>query len=196
MIQTEVAYLDGEFDIIEDVPSTIAELVELYGEENVVESCVADIRYRNKYPRVYKAVAKEIEDGGFTRNIVKEDKRADGTVKNTYESDNNFLRRFLAADEANREILGEAFKSVAQTQPLYLKGERAAGQGKISAQALEAANGVFAKGTQDKVADHVEATVPGYKVARTADGNVTPESIARAITALQKHMAKNVLAGI
>lgn len=196
MIQTEVAYLDGEFDILEDVPSTISELVDLYGEENVVESCVADIRYRNKYPRVYKAVAKSIEEQGFAREVVKEETKADGTVKKTMESDNNFLRRFLGADEANREILGAAFKEVAQAQPLYVKGERAAGQGKVSAQALEAANGIFAQGRQEKVSDHIEATVPGFKLARTADGNVTPESLARGISALQKHLSKNALAGV
>ena len=196
MITEEISYLDSEFDVNEQVPTTLQELVEVLGsEEAVIAAAVADTRYRNKYPRVYGKVAKEVE-ANFPRNVVKEETKADGTVKKVMESDNNLLRRFLSGGDENRARLQELFTQYGQSEPLYVKGERTGGGGKVSAAAMEAANSVLAKGNEEQVVSHIENTVPGYKVSRTAEGVITPESLARGISTLQKHLMKNALANI
>lgn len=203
MKQDDIDYLDGEFTVQEDVPTTIEELKPLLGTEDaIVDEVAANLRYRNKYPRVYKAVsARVVSDHGFPRAVKETKKNADGTVKNVLESENDHLRAFLkgraneegvivdAAPEANRATLQSLFTEIATAAPLYLEGEgRRGGGGKVSAGALEMANKFFAAGTEavERACGKIEADVPGYKIARDSDGSATPESLARGIQALQK----------
>lgn len=190
----EIDYLDGEFTVNETDPSTIAECVELIGETAVVDETTSNLRYRNKYPRVYRLVSKAIADAhGFAREVKETKKNKDGTERKVYISEMDHLRNFLAQDEAvNRPILQALFEEVAPAQPLYVKGERTGGGGKISQAALDAANKFFADG--DDVVEEkitlIEGAVPGFKVARDTDGAATPESVARGIQALNRHLLK------
>lgn len=194
--QTEIDYLDGEFTVLETEPSTIAELVELYGEDVVVSETVSNLRYRNKYPRVYRKVMEAVVSSGFEREVVKEEEKKDGTIKKVLEGETKFLRRYLASGDEARAKLAELFPAIGEAEPLYVKGERAPGGGKVSQAAMDAANGVFAQGDEavENTATAIEGRVPGYKVGRDADGNVTAESLARAIGVFQRHLAKNPLA--
>src|SRR5437867_1521410 len=144
MITTEVDYLDGEFTTTEKEPSTIPELREMIGEEGVIENVNSNLRYRNKYPRVYKRVRQEVIRLGFERRVKKEELNKDGTVKKILVSDMDHLREFLAKDEAeHRPVLQELFDRVSNEEPLYVKGERVAGGGRIAQGALDAANKYF-----------------------------------------------------
>lgn len=221
----EIAYLDGEHVVNEQEPSTIPECVELIGEEAVVDETVSNLRYRNKYPRVYKAVSERIaSDFGFPKRVKEVKmvgKEPNQTRKEILISDMDHIREFEGASykqdgqevgttfneteiTENKARVQALFEEIAPAAPLYLKGERAGGGGKISQQALNSANEFFAAGddvVEEKIG-FIETMVPNYKVGRDADGNPTPESVARGIQALQRHLqkkamedAKNVLAG-
>lgn len=193
MISTEVDYLDGEFTTTEKEPSTIPELIAMIGEDAVVENVNSNLRYRNKYPRVYKRVSQEVIKLGFERKVKKEEMNKDGTVKRILVSDMDHLRNFLAANEAeHRPILQELFDKIATEEPLYVKGERVAGGGRIAQGALDAANKYFAKGDEEveRVVAIIEEKVPGFKVTRDGDGSVTPESVARGIQTLDRYLTQ------
>lgn len=186
---TDIDYLDGEFTVQESEPSTIAELTEMIGEAAVVDETTSNLRYRNKYPRVYKAVSKAIEPD-FPRDVKETKTLKDGTTREVKISENDHLRAYLLTGDDARARLAELFTSIAQSEPLYVKGERSGGGGKVSQANLDAANGWFAEGVdvvEDKVSI-IESMVPGYKVGRDADGAPTPESVARGIAALNKHL--------
>jgi hypothetical protein len=196
----EINYLDGEFVVNEEEPSTIQELTDLIGDGAVVDETNSNLRYRNKYPRVYALVSKAIVERGFAK-AEKERKQVgkegSKTEKIIYISDMDHIRSFLQQDEAtNRPILQELFDSIAPAQPLYVKGERTGGGGKISQAALDSANEFFAKGveTVESVATQIEALVPGFKLTRDTDGNATPESLARGIQALERHLKRQAAA--
>lgn len=204
MQQVDIDYLDGEFTIQEQEPSTLAELQELLGAEAaVVDEVTSNLRYRNKYPRVYREVSKlVVERHGFPRAVVDTKKLKDGTVKDVLESENDHLRAFwkgradaegkieTPAPAENREALASLFAEVANgsQSALYIEGERRAGGGKVSAAATEMANKIHANGVEkvEEAARRIEETVSGYKVGRDAEGAVTVESLARGIQALQK----------
>ena len=61
--------------------------------------------------------------------------------------------------------------------------------------ALAAANTIIPAGEENVEAkvEVIESSVPGYKVGRDGDGQVTPESLARGVQALQKKLAKDAL---
>lgn len=204
MQQVDIDYLDGEFTIQENEPSTLAELQALLGtEEAVVDEVTSNLRYRNKYPRVYREVSKLVtERHGFPRKVVDQKKLRDNTVRDVLESENDHLRSFWKgragedgtitepAPEGNRELLAGLFTEVANgsQSALYIEGERRSGGGKVSAATTELANKIFANGTEkvNEAAERIEANVAGYKVGRDAEGQVTVESLARGIQALQK----------
>ena len=197
-ISAEVDYLDGEFTVQESEPSTIDGLKALIGEQGVIDETVSNLRYRNKYPRVYKLVSAALtKDHGFARAVKETKTLKDKTVKNILISEMDHARAFLAADDAtNRPILQELFAYHGALEPLYVKGERAGGGGKISQAALDASNAFFAAG-DDKVEDvvgKIEAFVPSYKVGRDGDNNITPESLARGIQTLNKYRMKQASA--
>lgn len=212
----EIDYLDGEFQVNESTPATLAELVQVVGTEDaVIDDAVSNLRYRNKYPRVYKAVSAAVEkDHSFPRAVVEQKKNKDGTVRDVKESEMDHLRAFLKgrpneageitdpAPVSNRYTLASLFGEIAPNAPLYVEGDRRGGGGKISAAALDAANKFIALGADkvDTVVGKIESIVPGYKIGRDADGAVTVESLARGIQALQKHeeaKAKaNAMAGL
>lgn len=203
--------MDGEFQVQEEEPSTIEEVIAIIGEEGVVTETTSNLRYRNKYPRVYKAVSKAVVDAGYPRAVIDTKVLKDKTERKVYESENDHLRAFLngrfegkgedrkqieAAPEGSRETLQALFNQHATEQPLYVKGERAGGGGKVSQQAMETANSWFAAGddvVEERIAT-IEGLVSGYKVGRDSDGAPTPESCARGIQALQKQLQKNALA--
>jgi DNA-directed RNA polymerase subunit F len=188
MQTVEIDYLDGNITVNEEEPSTIAECVEISGELGVVSEHNSNLRYRNKYPRVYKKSSKELEPT-LTREVKGTKTQKDGTIKEIKESEMDHLRKCYKQDA---KLTSETIAKYAQSEPLYVKGERAGGGGRISQAALDAANNFFAQGEDvaETKADFIESMVPGYKVARDGDGNVTPESLARGIQALQKHLTQ------
>lgn len=197
MLTEEIDYLDGEFSIQESAPSTIAECVAIIGEEAVVSETTSNLRYRNKYPRVYRKVSEEVvKEHGFERAVKEVKKNKDGTDRKILVSEMDHLRAFLKADpETNRPILLDAFTRIAQSEPLYVKGERSGGGGKVSQAALDSANAIIAAGDDkiEAVISKIEEIVTGYKVGRDSDGNATPESIARGIMALNKKLTQDAL---
>lgn len=191
----EVEYLDGEFTVNEEEPSSITELSELIGDAAVVENVNSNLRYRNKYPRVYKKVSEAIK-GFFTRAVKETKTNKDGTVKNILVSENDHLRDYLKTGDEARAKLQELFTQIGVAEPMFVKGERTGGGGKVSQRSLDAANAFFAQGDEkvEDVVSKIESKNPGYKVGRDADENVTPESLARGIMALEKYLAKQATA--
>lgn len=195
----DVEYLDGEFIVSETEPATIAEVVELLGEEAVRKSAIDDNRYRNKYPRVYRKVSEAVAQLGFKRDVKETKTNKDGTTKDILVSPNDHLRAYLATGEEARAKLAELFSSIGASEPLYVQGERSGGGGKIAQATLDAANGMIADGSAENNAEVIESMVPGYKLGRDSDGQLTPESLARGIQALEKHLqneAKNKAKGL
>lgn len=188
----EVDYLDGKYVVNEQEPATIAEVVELLGEEAVRKSAIDDNRYRNKYPRVYKKVSEAIALT-FPRAVKEEKTNKDGTVKKILISTMDHIREYDKSGHEAEAKLAELFPRIANEEPLFVKGERAGGGGKVSAGALDASNGFFAEGPDkvEAVCGFIESQVPGYKVGRDGDGEATPESVARGIQALNKKMEQD-----
>lgn len=193
MLETEVDYLDSEFTVPSKDPTTLAEIMEMTGlsEAEIVASASDNFRYRNKYPRVYAKASAEVATA-LAKRIKEEKTNKDGSVKKVYISDNDHLREYNGTGDEAHAKLGEIFARLETAEPLWVKGERAPGQGKISQAALDTANNFLSKGDDavEKVVSHIEAQVAGYKIGRTADGTVTPESLARGIQALQKEMER------
>lgn len=211
----EIEYLDGKFTVNGQDPDTLAELQSLgFSEADVVGGAVADLRYRNKYPRVYKKVSEDVVKlHNFPRKVESKKTKKDGTLSDVLESTNDHLRAALIGRRTNpddktspaipdsslhdgEKILGDLFTAYDASEPLYVKGERSGLGGKVSEAALAAANGFFAEGEEkvDKIAAYIESKVPGYKLGRDAESLVTPESLARGISALNKHIAKEAAA--
>jgi len=199
--QDTVKYLDGKFEVTEERPSTISEIVAIIGEVAVVDEAVDNLYYRNKYPRVYSAVSKEIAKLGFAKKVIKTKETKEG-VKNVHESDMDHIRAAVAGETEDgtlvREplpdgeaIVGVLFAKIGPAEPLYVKGERTGGSGKISQDALDSANKFFASGDDkvEEITGKLETLIPGYSVGRDADGLVTPESLARGIMRLNKKLA-------
>jgi len=208
MKDKEIDYLDGEFTILENVPSSLPELAELVGDDMILDEAVSNLYYRNKYPRVYRAVSEAIAPA-FKRRVVDTKTNKDKTVKEIFESPMDHIRGYLEGATNDPEVkltgddlkprrdeLAELFKTIGNAQPLYVKGERTGGGGKISKEAQDKANAFFAEGVDkvEAVAAKIESVVSGYTVARDADGNVTTESLARGIMALTKHLQREAQA--
>lgn len=187
MITTEVGYLDDLVEVNESEPSTVAELVELFGEELIVNETVSNLRYRSKHPRVYRKVSVEVAKT-FPRAVVREEEKKDGTKKQIFESHLDHLRK---ARKKHSTLVDETFARIAPTEPLYVKPERT-GAGRISAGAINNANNFFAEGTEkvEDVVKAIEEAVPNFKVGRDDDGEVTLESLARGLQALGQHAAR------
>jgi hypothetical protein len=196
-----IEYLDGEFTVEENEPSTLEECIELIGEQGVVAETTSNLRYRNKYPRVYRLVSDAIlpafpkaqkvgKDGKPVVKVTAGKNGEAGTSTPVLVDATEHLRQFLAQGDEQRAKLAEHFNTIAPTQPLYVKGERTGGGGKISQAALDAANAKFAAGDEavDAAIAVIESRVPGYKVARDAEGAATPEFLARGISALNKYL--------
>jgi hypothetical protein len=193
MIKTKVTYLNKEFVVEEEEPSTIPELVTLIGEEGVVTNAVANLRYRNKYPRVYKRVSIEVIKLGFPvgKNAKGED-----------QDDMQHIRAFATAEPGNRAVLLVLFERIAKEEPLFIRGDRAGGGGKVAQGALDAAHRYFAEGPEKvmEVVQTIEQMLPGYHVKLNVDDDgATPEALARGIQTLQRHLvskAKSVTANL
>jgi hypothetical protein len=202
MIRTKVTYLNKEFVVEEEEPSTIPELTTLIGEEGLVTNTVANLRYRNKYPRVYKRVSIEVAKLGYSPQVKKLVPDKDGVDKPVYQDDMEHIRSFLTLKPENKAILMSLFERIAKEEPLFIRGDRAGGGGKVAQGALDAAHRYFAEGTEkvEEVVQTIERMLPGYHVARSVDDNgFTPESVARGIQTLQRHLvskAKNVTANL
>lgn len=202
MINSETVFLDSEFKVEGQDPNTIDELKALIGEQAIVDECVSNLYYRNKYPRVYDKVSKAIATA-FPKTVKEEKTLKSGEVRKVYISDMDHIREYLKTngeDNAVRSQLQELFKTYNDSEPLYVKGERTGGGGKIAQGTLDAANGFFAEGIEvvEEKVGIIENMVPGYKVGRDGDNNPTPETLARGIQALEKHLqnaAKRQAAG-
>jgi hypothetical protein len=207
----EIEYLDGKFTVNGQDPDTLEELAQVgFGEPETVAEAVSNLRYRNKYPRVYKKVSADlITEYSFPRAVESTKTLKDGTVRHVHESVNDHIRAAVVGrkDEAGNIIPGSmlenaetillpVFQKYESEEPLYVKGERTGLGGKISEAALKQANDFFAVGPDkvEKVAAFIEEKVPGYKVGRDVEDQVTPESLARAISALQKKLAADATA--
>ena len=206
MQDTEIEYLNGEFTVAESEPSTLAELTALLGNEaDVIAEAANNLRYRNKYPRVYRAVSAALEAEGVKRGVVDTKTLKDGTTRDVLESVNDHLRAFLkdgytdehagiafTAEDA-KDKLTALFSSIAPAEPLYVKGERTTSAGKVSGDALASAKEYFAQGTArvSAIAAKIEELIGGgYKIGKTADGEPTEESLARGLMVLNKFVAK------
>lgn len=179
MIKTKVAYLNKKIVVEEEQPSTIKELVTLIGEEGVVSNTIANIYYRNKYPRVYKRVSDEVSKLGFPPV----------EVNGKMQDEMQHLRAFYVGKPAHAAMLQEMFEKVAREEPLFIKGDRVGG-GKVGQGALDAAHRYIAEGPE-KVNDAVstiENMLPGFHVSRDPEGVVSPESLAKGIQTLQRHL--------
>lgn len=196
MVNSETAYLDGEFKVEGQDPSTLDELKALIGEQAIIDECVANLYYRNKYPRVYDKVSKDVAAVGFARAVKEEKTLKSGEIRKVHISEMDHIRAYLKTnDETNtvRTKLQEAFAKYNAEEPLYVKGERTGGGGKIAQGTLDAANGFFAEGIEvvEEKVGIIESMVPGYKIGRDGDGNATPETLARGIQALEKHLTQS-----
>ncbi len=196
-----IEYLDGEFTVEENEPSTLQECIDLIGESGVVAETTSNLRYRNKYPRVYRLVSDAIlpsfpkaqKVGRDGKPVVKTVKGKNGEAESTTPvlvDATEHLRQFLAVSDDNRAKLQELFNTIAPEQAIYVKGERTGGGGKISQKAMDTANAKFAAGAEavEAAIEVIEENVPGYKVARDADGEATPETLARGVSALGRYL--------
>lgn len=198
--QVEVKYLDGDFTVLEDHPASAQELISLIGEEAVVDNTNANLLYRNKYPRVYGKVSETIaSENAFPRLKTGTKTKKDGSSSDVLESEMDHIRAFLygrkngegviesPAPEENKTILQALFELHGQAEPMFVQGERAGTGGKISQAAIDTANLRFAAGEEavSKMVTGIETLMGSpFKVGRDADGEVTPETLARAIQAL------------
>ena len=175
MIKTKVAYLSKEIVVEEDEPSTIEELVQLVGEEGIVTHTNANLRYRNKYPRVYKRVSTELEKEGFKR--LPEHKEETTHIRAVWTADGG----------ANQGMIRALVQKFALEEPLFVRGERIAG-GRVAQGALDAAHRYFAEGPTkvEEVVQTIESMLPTYRVSRSPE--ITPETLARGIQTLQRHL--------
>ncbi len=101
----EINYLDGEFAVSEDEPSTIAELTELIGDSAIVDETTSNLRYRNKYPRVYGLVSRAlVETHGFAKPVKEIKKLKDGTERKVYISDMDHIRGFVGLEKRTNVV--------------------------------------------------------------------------------------------
>lgn len=206
MTTEEIKYLDGEFIVNEETPNTVAEVVALIGEPATVDAAVDDLRYRNKYPRVYREVSEKLEkEHGFPRIVVSTKTLKDKSVKHVHESHMDHIRAFhtgrpevtlpdgtvspaVPAPDNSTATLQTLFTSIGQAAPLYIKGERTGSQGKVAEGYVTAANAIFAKGDDvvETTVEKIEAALPGFKVVRDSDKAVTPDALARGLQNMVK----------
>jgi hypothetical protein len=186
-----VEYLDGEVEVEESVPTTVQELADIVGEEALVDSSVSNFYYRNKYPRVYRKVSEAIKEK-HPRDVKEEKTLKDGTVRKIYVSEMDHIRSYLKTGNGAKEEIQSLFTSIAPNEPLFVKGERVGGSGKLPQKAIDSANQMFASGVErvEQVIEAIEGQIPGYTVDRDSEGNATPDSLARAIVALNKYIVK------
>lgn len=190
MTETEVDYLDGEITVLEQEPTEIEELLAIDGltKKQIVEETVSNCRYRSKHPRVYKKTSEALKDLS-PRAQKGSYKLKDGTERPIFVSHLEHCRALL---KVNKTKTTETLSKFALEEPLYVRGPAVGGTGRINAKSLAAANNYFAEGTErvEAVAKMIEELVPNFKVARDEDEAVTPETLARALMALTKHMEK------
>lgn len=181
MIKTKVTYLKKKFFVMEEEPSTVQELVTLVGEEGLVTNTVANLRYRNKYPRVYKRVSLEVVKLGFP-------------MTEEYKDEVAHLSAYLTANPMHEAILDKLFQQIALEEPLFIRGDRSGG-GKVAQGALDAAHKYFAEGHEkvEEVVMTIEQMLPSFKVNRTGEPT-TPEMLARGIQTLQRHLVSKAKA--
>src|ERR1700722_11995159 len=182
METVDIEYIDRDFTVSGSDPTTPEEMLTIFGtEQAVIEEVVSNLRYRNKYPRVYKAVSADLEKGSdafpaFPRAVVDKKTKADKTEVDVHESVMDHIRAFfkgrpsvgdvaaVAPAENAKEILQGLFQTYETSEPLFKQGERTGAGAKVSASALAAANDVIAKGNTAAVVTYIESTVPGYKI--------------------------------
>lgn len=210
MKPVEIDYLDGKFTVNSQMPSTLAEMLPLLGtEEAVIDEVTDNLLYRNKYPRVYRAVSAELASAhSFPRAVIDTKKAKDGTLRNIHESVNDHIRAALTGRRDDPEdktkvtspgltdaqtILQALFDKLDASEPLFVKGERSGATGKVSEAALTAATAFIGEGDAkvEAVIEYIESKVPGYKIGKDSDGAATAESLARGIMALNKKIAKD-----
>jgi hypothetical protein len=189
MVEVEIAYLRKLHKVKEKEPSNLRELVDLIGEAAIVENTNANLRYRNKYPRVYKRMSAEVIKLGFPRRV--KDHETGECI-----DEMEHLFEFRKQSPENVIVLQNLFETIANEEPLYVRGDRVGSGGRVAQGALDAATRYFAEGN-DMVMQKtalIEEMIPGYTVGRDGNGMVTPESLARGIQTLQRHLtnqAKN-----
>src|SRR5690349_21346721 len=112
MKPVEIDYLDGKFTVNSSMPSTLAEMLPVLGtEEAVIDEVTDNLLYRNKYPRVYKAVSAELVLAhAFPRAVIDQKKAKDGTLRDIHESVNDHIRRALTGTQEVKDDAGNVIK--------------------------------------------------------------------------------------
>ena len=204
-----ISVVNDSYEITTQVPGTPEELDALIGETGAtLDIAISYLAPRNYLSRFYGAVSKQLVVEGFPRTQAVNDagepivsKKADGSTTAVQETPLKHIDRYrTSSDDAGKVKLGELLASTASTLPFYAEGDRSGGgQGKLAAATIEAANAMVADGSADANAEIIEQMVPGFKIGRDADGALTPETLARGIQRLEKHLqeeAKNKAKGL
>lgn len=187
-----------------NVPSTIEEGDNLVGEVGaVLDGFIDDTLYRNTLPRLYKAVSAKLVSLGHEVAQAVDEKTGKPVTRKVTDGEKpvmesaivHIARVYNAGDDELKGQIAALFEEVSKELPFYEKGQRTGGGGKVSQQALDAANGILAGGVEnvESKVSIIESKVPGYRVARDTDGNVSAEALARGISALQKYLQAEAL---
>lgn len=189
MQNREIAALYDNVTLIVPVPTTYAEAEDIIGEAGgLLSGWLADTIARNYLPRVYNAASKEIETS-FPCLVVKTEGEGD-KKKDVYETSIKHCGRYWETlDDDGKKAFAARVQEIALTLPIWAKGDRSQ-SGAIPDWASEAANAQLANGNAEAVAEKIEATQPGAKVLRDADGQVTVDGLARAIAGFAKWKAE------
>ncbi len=190
-----ISVLYDTFDIIKSVPSTYDEGDKLVGEiGGLLDGWLSDCIARNFLRRLYRDVSAKLVEKGWPRAVIKTEKRAGKDDINIYESHIVHIGRIHDESKETefKAYIGKLLQETATTIPLYEAGDRQSTGGRINQGSIDAANEFFAQGDEqvEKTATLIEAMVPGYKIGRDEQLAVTPETLARGIQALEKHIEK------
>ena len=186
--ETDILY--GNITVEHEVPSDYSEDdLRKFGLTmvDVLDGFIADCVARNFLPRLYRGISRTLARNGQPKKVISEEDK-----KVIYESDIVHFGRVWSNEKGSKEYLIELAQKTASSTPFFSTVERGGG-GKISQRALDAANKWLADGVEKDKADMIEAMLAGYKVPRDAEGNLTPEGLARGIQAFTKFIENTSL---
>lgn len=193
----DISTLYSTVDVQVEVPSTYEEADKLLGETGgALDGFIADCSARNFLPRLYKAVAAELEKTGFpaakvgSKKTTKKDAEGKETESETdvYETDIKHVGRvYTEGDEELKKTITALLQTTAKTIPFYAAGDRS-GSGKISEQNMTAASDLIEAGNAAQAIEVIETNTPNYKVQVDEAGVPTAEALARGIAAMNKHL--------
>lgn len=191
-----ISTLFTKVDVVANAPSTYEESDALLGEVGgTLEEWIAYVAPRNFLMRLYRDVSKSLAETGYPRESAKRDdgteittKKGDGTTVPVLESHLQHINRVHeAGDEALKTTIAEKLQSTSRSLPFWAEGERSGGGGgKVPQDLIDSANAMVADGTAEANVTAIESYIPGFKAGRDSDGQLTPESVSRALHRLEK----------